>query len=108
MVEFLTGCLSGRGRDEPFEGWSAASFLLILDPAFFGGQGMYLKQARKLADMVHSSAPREGFDRVRLPGESGLERRAQQLKDGVPLPAVLIDELKAQAQQYAVTMPTAL
>jgi L-lactate dehydrogenase len=108
MVEFLTGCLSGRGRDEPFEGWSAASFLLILDPAFFGGTEMYLKQAKKLVDMVHASKPREGFDRVRLPGENGLERREKKLRDGVPLPQDLIHELTAQARQYSVSMPRPL
>jgi L-lactate dehydrogenase len=105
MVEFLTGCLSGRGRDEPFEGWSAASFLLILDPAFFGGREAYLKQAKKLADMVHSSLPRDGFDKVRLPGENGLERRAERIRDGVPLPQDLIADLEIQTLQYGVVMP---
>ncbi len=108
MVEFLTGCLSGRGRDEPFEGWSAASFLLIVDPAFFGGREAYLKQARKLAAMVHASTPRDGFDRVKLPGENGLERRQAALDHGVLLPRALIDELQAQAAQYGVTMPRPL
>lgn len=108
MVEFLTGCLSGRGRDEPFEGWSAASFLLILDPAFFGGRDAYLKQASKLAEMVHASVPREGFDKVRLPGENGQERRAEQMRSGVPLPAELISDLLAQANQYGVAMPAPL
>jgi LDH2 family malate/lactate/ureidoglycolate dehydrogenase len=108
MVELLTGCLSGRGRAEDFEGWSAASFLLILDPAAFGGREMYLKQAARLAQMVHASAPRDGFDRVRLPGENGLERQAQMLRDGVPLPAALLADLEAQAQQYSVAMPAAL
>jgi LDH2 family malate/lactate/ureidoglycolate dehydrogenase len=105
MVEFLTGCLSGRGRDEPFEGWSAASFLLILDPAFFGGTDMYLKQANRLADLVHASLPRPGFDRVRLPGENGLERRQKALRDGVPLPQTLIEELAELARKYGVSMP---
>lgn len=108
MVELLTGCLSGRGRADAFEGWSAAAFLLILDPAAFGGRDQYLRQAEKLADMVHASVPREGFDRVRLPGENGLERRDRQLRDGVLLPDELIDDLKAQARQYGVHMPASL
>jgi L-lactate dehydrogenase len=108
MVEFLTGCLSGGGRAEPFEGWSAASFLLILDPAFFGGREQYLKQARKLTEMVHASVPREGFDRVRLPGENGLERRQAALEHGIPLPQALIDGLHTLAAQYGVTMPDPL
>lgn len=108
MVELLTGCLSGRGRAEAFEGWSAACFLLILDPDSFGGREMYRKQADRLAEMVHASVPREGFDRVRLPGERGLERRAHEMRHGIPIPSGLLDNLIVKAAEYGVTMPAAL
>jgi len=108
LVELLTGCLSGWGRAEPDQGWSAAAFLLILDPAVFGGRAAYLRQVETLVQLCRNSVPRPGFDKVRLPGEGGLERRARQTNAGIPLPASLIKELNAQARQYEISMPKPL
>jgi L-lactate dehydrogenase len=108
MVELLTGCLSGWGRAEPNQGWSAAAFLLILDPAVFGGHTAYLRQVDTLVQLCRNSVPRPGFDKVRLPGEGGLERRACLIDSGIPLPLSLIEELHAQARQYKISMPEPL
>lgn len=105
MVELLTGCLSGWGRDDPSEGWSAAAFLLIVDPDFFGGRKDYFRQVDHLTALWHDSRPRPGFDRVRLPGEGALERRMQQLNGGLFLPVALMDELREQADARGLTMP---
>jgi L-lactate dehydrogenase len=106
MVELLTGCLAGWGRADPPEGWSAAAFLLIIDPAFFGGREAYLRQADHLTALWHASKPRPDFDRVRLPGEGSLERRTQQSLGGVFLPTALMDELAEQAARLKVQIPT--
>lgn len=108
MVELLTGCLSGRGRAEPYEGWSAAAFLLIIDPEAFGGREQYLRQVEYLANACHASVPRPGFDRVLLPGEGALERRARQMRDGIEVSDALADELRAQAEKYKVSFPAEL
>jgi LDH2 family malate/lactate/ureidoglycolate dehydrogenase len=70
MIELLSGCPSGRGRAELNEGWSAAVFLLVMDPAAFEGAEAFRRQVTSLVDARHRSAARPGFDRVRLPGAS--------------------------------------
>jgi L-lactate dehydrogenase len=105
MIELLTGCLSGHGRAEPSEGWSAAVFLLVLDPAAFGTNDTYLRQVGALAAACHASPPRPGFDRVRLPGESGSERRAVQSRDGMTIDPEILMALAPWAEKLVVPLP---
>lgn len=105
MIELLTGCLSGHGRAEPKEGWSAAVFLLLIDPAAFGSTEAYLRQVDALTAACHASAPRPGFDRVRLPGEASGERRATQLRDGMTLHPDILAALVPWAEKLGVPLP---
>lgn len=105
MVELLTGCLSGHGRAEPKDGWSASVFILIIDPAAFGGTEAYLRQVEALTAACHASPPRPGFDRVRLPGEAGGERRAAQLRDGMALHPDIRAALTPWAEKLGVPPP---
>jgi LDH2 family malate/lactate/ureidoglycolate dehydrogenase len=85
LVEALTQGLSGHGRADPVEGWAANVFLQVFDPRLFGGEEDFVRQTEWIAAACRGTPPRPGFDRVRLPGESGLARRRQQLKQGVEL-----------------------
>jgi LDH2 family malate/lactate/ureidoglycolate dehydrogenase len=105
MVELLAGCLSGHGRAEPNEGWSAAVFLLVVDPAAFGSNEAYLRQVGALAAACHASPARRGFDRVRLPGEAGGERRAAQLRNGMTLDPAILAALAPWTEKFEVPLP---
>ncbi len=108
MVELLTGCLSGQGRADANEGWSAAVFLLAIDPAAFGGEEAYRRQADWLAQACRSSTPRPGVERVTLPGEASLDRRRERLREGVPLPTALMEALSERASALGVGIPAPL
>ncbi|MEJ8845546.1 Ldh family oxidoreductase [Variovorax rhizosphaerae] len=106
MVELLSGCLSGHGRAEPKEGWSASVFVLALDPAAFGGTDAYLKQATWLADACRASAPRPGVAKVSVPGDDSEARRQRQLRDGVQVDPGVMAALKPWSERLSVPMPT--
>ncbi len=108
MVELLTGCLSGRGRAEGGDGWSAAVFVLVVDPAAFGGADDFRRQVEALAGLCHASQPRSGFERVDLPGAGALARRRQQLSEGVRLSPTIVAGLAESAQRLSCPMPAAL
>ena len=76
MVEALTMGLGGFGRAEPGEGWGASVFVQVLDPDAFAGAAAFRRQTGWIADACRASAPRPGVERVRLPGEAALARRA--------------------------------
>jgi LDH2 family malate/lactate/ureidoglycolate dehydrogenase len=105
MVEALTGGLAGHGRANPPEGWGASVFLQVFDPALFGGRDEFTRQTEHLADACRTTPPRSGFERVRLPGEGGLKRRAEQLAQGVELYPSILPALAPWAKKLGVAMP---
>ena len=108
MVEALTQGLSGHGRADPDEGWAANVYVQVLDPALFGGGEDFVRQTEWIANACRTTPPRPGFDRVRLPGESGLRRRETQLKDGVELYPSILPSLQSWSEKLGVAVPAAI
>ena len=105
LVEALTGGLAGHGRADSPTGWTATVLLQIFDPALFGGREDFVRQTEYLAAACRATPPRPSFDRVRLPGEAGLQRRAGQLADGVELYPAIMPALKPWAEKLKVAWP---
>lgn len=108
MVELLSGCLSGHGRAEPPEGWSASVFVLALDPAAFGGVEACLKQTAWLADACRASTPRTGGGPVSVPGDESEARRQRHLREGLRLDPVVVAALEPWSASLGVPMPSAM
>jgi L-lactate dehydrogenase len=105
LVEALTGGLAGHGRADRSEGWAANVYVQALDPALFAGRNAFMRQSSWVADACRASAPRKGFDRVRLPGELGLLRRESQLRNGVELHASIMPAIGPRARKLGVAPP---
>lgn len=105
MIEALTGGLAGHGRADPPEGWSANVFVQVLDPALFGSRADFKRQTTWLAEACRATETRPGFDRVRMPGETGLRRRREQLAGGVELYPGVMDSLAPWAKKLGVAVP---
>ena len=103
LVEALTAALGGFGRADPGEGWGAAVFLQVIDPASFGGLDGFLRQSGWLADAVERNPPLPGAPPVRLPGARGLALREQQTRDGVTLYPGILQALQPWAGRLGVT-----
>jgi LDH2 family malate/lactate/ureidoglycolate dehydrogenase len=108
LVEALTGGLAGHGRADPVEGWSSNVSVQVLDPAAFAGRDDFIRQAGWLARACRETPPRPGIDRVRLPGETGLRRRTEQLRHGIDLHAGILPALAPWAGRYGVPPPRSL
>jgi LDH2 family malate/lactate/ureidoglycolate dehydrogenase len=105
LVEALTGGLAGYGRADSPHGWGATVFAQVFDPALFGTREAFVRQTEHLAAACRSTPPRPGIERVRLPGESGLRRRAEQLANGVELYPTILPSLQPWARKLAVPLP---
>jgi LDH2 family malate/lactate/ureidoglycolate dehydrogenase len=108
LVEALTAGLSGHGRANPPEGWGASVFLQIMDPALFGGLDGFSEQTSHLANVCRQTPPRADVDRVRLPGEGGLRKRAEQHARGVELYPAIMPTLVPWAKRFGVEAPAPL
>jgi L-lactate dehydrogenase len=105
LVEALTGGLAGHGRADPKEGWGATVFVQVMNPACYGGGEEFRRQTEHIVAICRATPPRKGVERVRLPGESGLRRRAEQLVDGVALHPSIMPALEPWAQKLGVSPP---
>jgi len=108
LVEALTAGLSGRGRADPPMPLDGSIFLQILDPAAFSGAEAFHRQMDWVAHACVDNPPRKGFDRVRLPGQNGLARRQQQLREGVELEPSILPALAPWAEKFHVALPAKL
>lgn len=108
LVEALTQGLSGHGRADPVEGWAANVFVQVFNPALYGGSDDFTRQTEHIADACRKTPAREGFDRVRLPGESGLRRREKQMKEGVELYPSILPALQPWIEKLGVAAPKAI
>ena len=108
LVEALTAALGGFGRADAGEGWGAAIYLQVIDPAAFGGLDAYLRQTGWLAEAAESNRPRAGGPPVRLPGARGLALRDRMRRDGVTLHPGIMAGLLPWAERIGVALPNHL
>lgn len=108
LVEALTGGLAAHGRADPPEGWGATVFLTLYDPQAFGGAQGFARQADWLGQACRGNAPRPGVQAVRMPGDRGMARRSEQLRNGVALHPGIAPALAECASQYGLTFPAPL
>lgn len=108
IVELLTGAMAGHGRADPKEGWGATVMVQAFDPAAFGGTDAFVRQADWLAAACRDNPPRPGVDAVRLPGQRGLARKREQLRNGVVLQPDIVPALEPWAQRLGVPVPAAI
>jgi L-lactate dehydrogenase len=79
LIEALTGGLSGFGRADPPAGWGATVFMSLYDPSAFGGEQDFRRQMDHIAASCRNNPPRPGVGQVRMPGDRGMQRRAEQM-----------------------------
>ena len=108
MVEAMTGGLAGFGRADPKQGWGATVHITLYDIDSFAGQPDFLRQMDEIASQCLSNPTRPGVSGVRLPGQNGLAKRAEQLSSGVRLHPDIAKGLAGFCDQYGLAWPQAL
>lgn len=108
MVDLLTGGLTGAGcmakigslhhaLDRP---QNVSFSLLAIDPEAFGGG--FFDVVEQVADWVHTCPPAAGVSEVVLPGEFEARTKAQRLKEGISVPAKIVEEIRSEAAELGV------
>ena len=89
MCELLGGGLAGEWTMQPGHeriGTVVNNMLMfVLDPHAFGGHETFQREVLAMVDYVKGAAPRNGFDRVRVPGEPEKEAMAKRSAQGIPI-----------------------
>jgi uncharacterized oxidoreductase len=105
LCELLGGALAGQWTMQPTSdrafGTAVNNMLsIVIDPDAFGDRAAFEAEAEAMLNYISGTAPAEGFDRVRLPGDPERESRAERLANGIPID----DNTWAQIKQAAVSV----
>jgi hydroxycarboxylate dehydrogenase B len=109
MVEILTGALSGGvcARPVPYPKKGNCVFILLIDPARFGGGDHFRDEVNQLVDYIVSCPRVDGCERIVLPGDPERMLAAQRLQAGLPFDNENWNALVKLAAKLGVAAPAA-
>jgi uncharacterized oxidoreductase len=107
MIEILTGALSGglTAREVPYPKKGNCVFMLLLDPAGFGGAAHFAAEVEQLVDYVRSCPRLEGVERILLPGDPERALLAERQARGIPIDNENWAQLARLADKLGVPLP---
>ena len=108
MVEILTGALSGGDvvREQPTARNGNCVFMLVVDPAHFGGAEHFAGEVRDLAEFVRSCPTIDPDGEILLPGDPERRTMARRTETGIPIDAGNWKPLVELAERLGVEAPT--
>jgi LDH2 family malate/lactate/ureidoglycolate dehydrogenase len=110
VVEVLAGVLSGGlfGQDVPTmktfgkEPITTSAFYLAINVEHFMPVAEFTQRVDRLIRHIKSSEPARGVEEVFVAGEIEYRKKAQRLREGIPLSDVVYRELAGLAGEYGV------
>jgi LDH2 family malate/lactate/ureidoglycolate dehydrogenase len=109
MVHILGGALSGasfspiRNRTQkPSDPHNIGHFFLAIDPRAFRGEGEFENDLDQVIDVLHGAKRADPAQPVLVAGDPEMATRAERLRDGVPIPDDLMEQLRAVAKSAEV------
>lgn len=109
MIEILTGALSGGvcAKAVPYPKKGNCVFMLLIDPARFGGAAHFQSEVSQLVDYVKSCPRIEGVQEIILPGDPERRLAAARQRDGIFLDEENWNALLKLGQTLGVNAPAA-
>lgn len=107
MVEILSGALSGGvcARAVPINQIGNCVFMMVLDPAGFGGSNHFAAEVSNLTEFIRSCPRMDGVDEITLPGDPERRTLARNSAQGVTFDDGNFSKLAALAEELGVDLP---
>lgn len=109
MVHILGGVLAGasfsplRNRTQkPSDPHNLGHFFMAIDPRAFREPGEFEHDLDQVIDTLHAARPADPAQPVLVAGDPEMATRAERLRDGVPVPDDLMEQLRAVATSAGV------
>ncbi len=110
IVGLLAGTLGGAamGRDvidfnaDHVSVTNTGQAILVIDLAAFGDPAQFKHAVDTLVRDIRGSERLPGVERIWLPGEQSHDKRQRYTRDGIPVTAVLLDELNTLAAELGI------
>lgn len=109
LVHILAGTLSGasfspiRNRTQkPSDPHDIGHFFLAIDPRAFRSDGEFERDLDQVIDVLHGAKRADAAQPVLVAGDPEMATRDERLRDGVPVPDDLMEQLRAVANGASV------
>jgi LDH2 family malate/lactate/ureidoglycolate dehydrogenase len=109
MVHILGGALAGasfspiRNRTQkPSDPHNIGHFFLAIDPGAFRAPGAFEDDLDQVIDVLHGAKRADPAQPVLVAGDPEMATKAERLRDGVPVPDDLLDQLRVVAKSAGV------
>src|SRR5499433_2346771 len=109
MVHILGGALSGasfspiRNRTQkPSDPHNIGHFFLAIDPRAFRAEGEFENDLDQVIDVLHGAKRADSAQPVLVAGDPEMATRVERLRDGVPVPDDLMEQLHAVVRTAGV------
>ncbi len=114
IVGLLAGTLGGAAMGREVIDFNAdhvsvtntGQAILVIDLAAFGDPAHFMQQVDHLVRDIRGSERLPGVERIWLPGEQSHEKRARNVKQGIPISLALFVELEGLATELGITSLT--
>lgn len=101
VVNILSQTLSGttfqplrvqrEGADTPD---NIGHFFLTIDPKLFREEGAFERDLDEMIDFLHGQTPADASQPVLVPGDPEYAEKERRLRDGIPVPEMLVEQIK--------------
>jgi len=110
MVEILSGALSGGvcARAVPINQIGNCVFMMVLDPAYFGGADHFATEVSNLTEFVRGCPRIDGVEEITLPGDPERRTLAQKSAEGITLDEGNFGKLAGPADKLGIDLPDEL
>lgn len=107
MIEILTGALSGgvTARPVPYPKKGNCVFMMLVDPARFGGSEHFAAEVNQLVDYIRNTPRIEGVNEITLPGDPERKILAARLQSGILFDSENWKALTTAAARLGVAIP---
>lgn len=105
IVSLLLSQILVGSADYEDNGRKASAFFLAIDSSVFRPRSVVESEADQVFQRITSTPPATGFDAVRIPGQPELLNRERRLREGIPVPEAIWQEIQEAAESVGVTLP---
>jgi LDH2 family malate/lactate/ureidoglycolate dehydrogenase len=109
MVHILGGTLSGASfspirvkTQKPSDPDRLGHFFLAIDPKVFRPEGAFEEDLDAVIDLLHATPAVDAAKPVLVPGDPEAHARERRLREGIPMPALLLEKLRAVCERSGV------
>ena len=107
MMEILGGALTGNGvcgalTDKERRRFSNGMLSLYIEVEKMFDIDYFTKEVKSYADFVRASRPSQNNDKVLIPGDKEISTNEDRLKNGLPVPPLVWENIKQTADRLNV------